>query len=91
MRIRIGKGEVVSQLGYTDSGIPCVIVEPVKECEVGTPGQPGPDYLNRGDVVEGGVVLEIHGLAGAMVLMEDIAKAATRIGGPREANTGITV
>jgi hypothetical protein len=86
MHIRIGKGEVVSQLGYTESNVPCVIIESVRDDEIGKTGQPGPERLNSGTVENSGIVLEIHSVEGAMVLIEDISKAAMRIGVPQDAN-----
>ena len=77
MRIKIGVGEVVSQLGHTNSGVPCVTIEPVREGEQGTSCQ-GLKYLNSGEAGEDAIVLEIHGIEGAMVL---IGTSRSRVAG----------
>jgi hypothetical protein len=74
--VRIGMGEVVSQLGLSN-GCPCVIIEPVPVSgEVGTPG---PDEMNRGPVHEDGLVLEIHTVKGAEILIEDLQKVIGKL------------
>jgi hypothetical protein len=70
--IRFGLGEVVSTPG-TSNGFPAVIIEPAD-----IPGMIGADANYGKDLRPMATILEIHGVDGIRVFLEDIKTALER-------------